>query len=263
MFFVLSKTIAQLLIPSNFLLVLGLVGLALLMTRCRRLGKVLAWMSLALFLVTGFLPVGYTLSYVLENRFPVWDASRGAPDGIIVLGGALDARTTRARGQTVLYDSAERLTILAKLARDYPKARIVFSGGSDKISASMPLEADYVTPLLESFGIPRERITLERHARNTEENATLTKALVQPKPGERWLLVTSAQHMPRAIGCFRRIGFPVEAYPVDWHTVPRWSPTFGLDFAGTVAGTDGVVHEWEGLFIYWLTGRTNRFLPAP
>jgi len=248
MFFVLSKTIAQLLIPSNFLLVLGLVGLALLMTRCRRLGKVLAWMSLALFLVTGFLPVGYTLSYVLENRFPVWDASRGAPDGIIVLGGALDARTTRARGQTVLYDSAERL---------------VFSGGSDKISASMPLEADYVTPLLESFGIPRERITLERHARNTEENATLTKALVQPKPGERWLLVTSAQHMPRAIGCFRRIGFPVEAYPVDWHTVPRWSPTFGLDFAGTTAGTDGVVHEWEGLFIYWLTGRTNRFLPAP
>jgi uncharacterized SAM-binding protein YcdF (DUF218 family) len=263
MFFVLSKTAAQLLVPSNLLLAVGLAGLVLLATRWRRLGKGLALASLVLFLVIGFLPVGYTLNYILENRFPPWDASRGAPDGIIVLGGALDPRITRARGQAALYDSAERLTILAMLARDYPKARIVFTGGSDKLSANQPLESDYVMPLLESFGIARERITLERRARNTQENAAFSKALIEPKPGERWLLVTSAQHMPRAIGCFRRVGFPVEAYPVDWHTVPRWRPSFNLGFASGVAGTDGAVHEWEGLAIYWLTGRTSEFLPGP
>ena len=78
-------------------------------------------------------------------------------------------------------------------------------------------------PLWESFGIARDRVTLETRSRNTAENAAFTKALVKPKPGERWLLVTSALHMPRAIGCFRRVGFPVEAYPVDWTTLPRLS----------------------------------------
>lgn len=263
MFFVLSKTAGLLLIPSNLLLVVGLAGLFLLCTRWRRLGRALAVASLALFLAIGLLPVGYALTYILENRFPAWDASRGPPDGIIVLGGALDAGLTRARGDSVLYDSAERLTILAKLARDYPKARIVFSGGSGSLSPAVPAEADYVTPLLETFGIPRERITLERRSRNTAENAAFTKALVAPKPGERWLLVTSAQHMPRAIGCFRRVGFPVEAYPVDWHTAPRWHPVYNADFAGSVAGADAAVIAWEGLAIYWLTGRTSAFFPAP
>ncbi len=89
-------------------------------------------------------------------------------------------------------------------------------------SRNEPAEADYLYPLLDSFGVPRERVMLENKSRNTAENAAFTKALVKPKPGERWLLVTSAQHMPRAVGCFRRVGFPVEAYPVDWHTVPRW-----------------------------------------
>ena len=81
--------------------------------------------------------------------------------------------------------------------------------------------------------------------------------------GERWLLVTSAQHMPRAVGCFRRVGFPVEAYPVDWHTFPRWQPRFSLQFGAGLALTDAVVHEWEGLLAYWLTGRTSALFPAP
>ena len=63
-------------------------------------------------------------------------------------------------------------------------------------------EANYLYPLLESFGVPRERVLLEDRARNTYENAVFSKQLMKPKPGERWLLVTSAVHMPRAIGCF-------------------------------------------------------------
>ena len=69
-----------------------------------------------------------------------------------------------------------------------------------------------------NLGIPAERIELEDRSRNTVENAVFTRALVNPKPNERWLLVTSAAHMPRAIGTFRQAGFPIEAYPVDWRT---------------------------------------------
>ena len=122
MFFVLSKTAAPLLVPSNLLLLVGLAGLALLMTRWRRAGRRLALSSLVLFLLLGCLPVGPALIYVLENRFPAWDASRGAPDGIVVLGGAIDPVLSRVRGHVILSGAAERVTAIAELARAYPKA---------------------------------------------------------------------------------------------------------------------------------------------
>jgi uncharacterized SAM-binding protein YcdF (DUF218 family) len=263
MFFVLSKSLALLLVPSNLFMLLGLGGLLIMLTRWRRLGRRLALTGLTLILLAGILPVGYSLIYVLENRFPVWDPSRGAPDGIVVLGGALNPGLSLARGQSALNESAERLTILAKLARDYPNARIVFTGGNAALFPKDPPEAAYVLPLLESFGIDKSRVTLEDRSRNTAENATFTKALLQPKAGERWLLVTSAAHMPRSVGCFRQAGFPVEPYPVDWHTTPRYSPGLSFEILGGVLALDGAAHEWEGLLFYWLTGRTSAFFPAP
>ena len=263
MFFALSKTVAFLLLPSNLILLVGIAGAILLLKRRQRLGGSLCILAIGLFLIIGLLPVGATLDTVLENRFPAWDSARGAPDGIIVLGGAIDPVISQARHQVTLSGSAERVTVVAKLARDYPKARIVFSGGNAALFPQAPPEADFVLPLWQSFGIPRERVTLETRSRNTAENAVFTKALIEPKPGERWLLVTSAQHMPRAIGCFRRVGFPVEAYPVDWHTLPRLRFALSRSIGSGLARTDLAAHEWEGLVAYWLTGRTSALFPAP
>jgi uncharacterized SAM-binding protein YcdF (DUF218 family) len=125
-------------------------------------------------------------------------------------------------------------------------------------------EAEYAVELLESFGIARNRILLEDKSRNTIENAAFSKALAAPKPGERWLLVTSGYHMPRAIGVFRHAGFAVEAYPVDWRT--RGPIDLVLPFESVTAGlrrTDTAVHEWIGLVAYWLAGRTSELFPAP
>ena len=262
MFFALSKSASLLLVPSNLLLLFAVVGLALLFTRYQRTARVILIVSLALFVIIGFLPVGVVLDRVLENRFPAWDPARGPPDGIVVLGSAINPVISRARGHTALNASAERVTVLAKLARDYPKARIVYSSGNASLFGG-PAEADYVIPLLESFGVPASRVTLERRSRDTYENALFSKSLVKPKPGQRWLLVTSAEHMPRAIGCFRRVGFPVEAYPVDWNTMPRWHFSLSGDFAFGLSRTDKAVHEWLGLLVYWLSGRTSDLLPAP
>lgn len=266
MFFVLSKTVGILLQPSNDLLLIGLVGLVLCATRFGRAGRRLMGVSLVLLTIAGSFPVGTLLSHVLENRFPPWNPAHGAPDGIIVLGGALDPALSQKRGSPQLSGQAERVTIVAKLAREYPKARIVYSGGNAALFPHAPAEADYVMPLWTSFGIPRDRVTLETRSRNTYENAVFTKALVKPKPGQHWLLVTSAQHMPRAIGCFRRVGFPVEAYPVDYHTAPHVGlgallPRFAL--GGNLGMLDNAMHEWVGLFAYWVTGRTSSLLPGP
>jgi uncharacterized SAM-binding protein YcdF (DUF218 family) len=261
MFFFLSKTVGLLLLPSNLLVVVGLVGLAL--TRYRRAGERVAVVSLLLLLTIGVLPVGKLLTNVLENRFPRWDATHGAPTGIIVLGGAIDAELTFDRGSPALSDAAERVVMIGKLARQFPQARIIFSGGSGALVSGDIPEADAVYPILDDLGVPRTRVQLENRSRNTNENATFSKTMTDPKPGERWLLVTSAIHMPRAVGCFRRAGFLVEAYPVDWTTVTH--PSLALDVS-VVAGlkrADDAVHEWTGLVAYWLSGRTDAFLPGP
>src|SRR5437762_14334468 len=118
--------------------------------------------------------------------------------------------------------------------------------------------------LLQGLGIVRARILLEHRSSNTVENAIFSKALAQPKPGERWLLVTSAHHLPRAVGVFRKAGFPVEAYPVDWRT--RGAEDALRPFASVGDGlrrSDTAVREWVGLAVYWLTGRSSELFPGP
>jgi uncharacterized SAM-binding protein YcdF (DUF218 family) len=263
MFFILSKTAAFLLLPSNLLMLIAVIGIVLLATRWRRAGACLAATGVLLLAAAGYGPVGELLLHPLEDRFPPWNAAQGAPDGIIVLGGAISPALTLNRGALAVSSSAPRIFALAKLAREFPAARIIYSGGNASLRPGGPAEADVIGRALDSFGVPRQRVVLERRARNTAENAAFSKAIAKPQPGERWLLVTSAAHMPRAVGCFRRVGFPVEAYPVDWTTFKRLHLAPTLSFGEGLKHTDDAVHEWLGLIVYWLTGRTSAFLPGP
>lgn len=263
MFFALSKILAFLVKPSNLLFLAAFAGILLMATRHARAGQRLTVCSVLLMLGLGLSPLGAWSVRVLENRFPEWDPSRGAPDGIVVLGGSISPEVSAARGQISMGASAERLTIIPELARRYPKARIVFSGGSANLFGG-EREADYVSALMETFGLPRGRVEIEREARNTQENATRVKAMVDPKPGQRWLLVTSSWHMPRAVGAFRKAGFEIEPYPVDWVTTGEtmW-PGFPNSFVNGLGAIDEAAHEWIGMLAYWLTGRSSEFFPAP
>ncbi len=263
MFFILSKTVAFLFLPSNVLILLGLAGAALMATRRRRAGACMAAASLLLLTAAGFLPVGSLLTHTLESRFPPWDASHGAPDGIVVLGGAIASDLSREYGEPVVGGDGNRIFAMSKLARAYPSARIVYSGGDASLSGDLPPEAGFVYPLLDNLGIPRSRVTLEMRSRNTAENAAYVKDLINPKPGERWLLVTSAQHMPRAIGCFRKVGFAVEAYPVGWHTGRTADPIWSRSLSNGLGRLDTAAYEWLGLISYWATGKTRELLPSP
>src|SRR5258705_7314203 len=201
------------LLPTNFLIGLGVFGAILLATRWASLGRKLMLASVVLLAICGFSPLGRLMLYPLESRFPPWDAARGAPDGIIVLGGSIDVDLSAAHGVAVTNGGADRLTAAAALANRYPNTRIIYSGGSAKLISGDAREAYYATALLESLGVSRSRLTMEPRARNTQENAEFSKALAAPKSGERWLLVTSAYHIPRSAGLFRKAGFDTAAYP--------------------------------------------------
>ncbi|MBI5261590.1 MAG: YdcF family protein [Bradyrhizobium sp.] len=264
MFFALSKTIGIALLPVNFLIELGIIGLVLLATRFAALGRKLVAAAIALLALIAFSPIGNWLLYPLEARFPAWDASRGAPDGIIVLGGPIDADLSAVHHTPVVRSGADRIFAAAILARRYPNARVVFTGGSANLISNDAKEADYGGEILENLGVAKERITMERRSRNTHENAEFTKAMVAPKPGERWLLVTSAYHMPRSVGLFRKAGFAVEAYPVDWRVGGREDVyEFNKYGADGLVRTDIGVREWLGLIAYRLAGRIDELLPGP
>lgn len=265
MFFVLSKTLGVMLLPSNFLIGLGVAGLVLLATRWAGLGRRLLVAAIALVAICGFLPVGNWLLYPLEQRFPAWNAARGAPDGIVVLGGAIEPDVSAAHGMAVFGHAADRVMAAAELAHRYPNAKIIYSGGSaNLLFDDSAREADYVVAVFEGLGIARDRLVLERRSRNTAENAEFSKALVAPKSGQRWLLVTSAFHMPRSVGLFRKAGFAVEPYPVGWR-VGGWADLLTLPVPAS-AGLDHVdtgYREWLGLAAYRLAGKTDQFFPGP
>jgi uncharacterized SAM-binding protein YcdF (DUF218 family) len=181
-----------------------------------------------------------------------------------VLGGVLSPDVSASRHEPALNEAAERVTVAGMLAQHYPDARLLFTGGSGSLTGGEVAEAQLTLRLFASFGITRERILLEDRSRNTAENAVFARRVAQPRPGERWLLVTSAYHLPRAVGAFRKAGFDVEPYPVDWRT----SGTADLlrPFATVSDGlqrSDVAVREWVGLFVYWLTGRTSELFPGP
>ena len=264
LFFVLSKTLGIMLLPTDLLIFAGIAGALLLATRWASLGRRLMVACLLLLAICGFSPLGNWLLYPLESRFPAWDASRGAPDGIVVLGGSIDAEISAAHGVAVVHGAADRIVAAAALARRYPNARLVFTGGSSNLISNDAREADYAAEIFQRLGVPRERLTMERRSRNTEENAEFTKAIAAPKPGERWLLVTSAYHMPRSVGLFRKAGFAVEPYPVDWRLGGQADLlTFSAFALEGLQHTDLAVHEWIGLLAYRLTGKTSRLLPGP
>lgn len=264
MFFPVSKVFWLAAEPVQLLVLLALVGVGLGLTRYARAGRRLmvgAILGLALCLLS---PLGALLLRPLETRFPAPGANLPDPAGIIVLGGAISLTRTAASGQVVLTSDANRLTSGAELARRYPRARLVFTGGSGDLFRTELSEASAARHLWRALGVPEEQMLFESRSRNTWENALFTRDLVDPKPGETWLLVTSAWHMPRSVGIFRRVGFPVVPYPVAQRTLGG-----GLDLVpqshivDRLFMLDMAIREWIGLLAYRLTGKTDELLPGP
>jgi uncharacterized SAM-binding protein YcdF (DUF218 family) len=143
MFFTLSKVLGFFAIPSNLVVAFGIAGLVLLATRWARAGRWLVGASFVALAVLGLSPIGNALIIPLEQRFPPWDESRGPPDGILVLGGAISPDVSLARDEVALNESAERLTVAAELARRYPNARVLFSGGTGALLHDEGSEAPF------------------------------------------------------------------------------------------------------------------------
>lgn len=253
--FVLSKVGWVFAAPSGVLLAVAVVGAAL-----RRRGRALLWTALGLFALVAIVPLGGFALSRLEATFPPMQAPARL-DGILVIGGALNAPKFDKWPGSGFAPAIGRLYEAARLAKAYPQARVLDIGGPTPLEADRRAEADAAADVLVSLGVPRERIEIERKSRNTYENALFAAAISHPKPGEAWALVTSAFHMPRAVGCFRVAGFSVVADPVDYRWLDDLKPPWEL--ADGLQDLDLAAHEYFGLASYRLMGRTDALWPAP
>jgi uncharacterized SAM-binding protein YcdF (DUF218 family) len=267
MLFTLSKLLTALFLPST-LAVLAIAGGAWLLLRGtrRRLGARLAVGGLAFLVIAGIVPIGNAIILPLEQRFAGVEKPKAGDriEGIIILGGFEDGWVSAGRGGLAVNESAERLTEGLRLAREHAEAKIVFTGGVGRMWGGDLEATGAVAAFLRDAGIDASRLVLEGKSRNTQENAVYTAEILGRDPGTRWVLVTSAFHMPRAVGLFRKQGLDVVPYPVDYRT--RGVEDLRRPFESIPAGlqrTDLAVKEWLGLLAYRLMGRIDDIFPEP
>lgn len=269
MFFYLAKILWFVLQPSSLIAFLLLLGTVMVWTYWARWGRRIVALSAILLLVAGLSPLGNWLVLPLENRFPRTDLEAGpAPTGFIVLGGAELRYIGEGRDAPSLNEAGDRIVETALLAKQYDEAMVAISGGDAAMFYPSQSEALGTAAILIGLGIGRQRLVLEDQSRDTYENALRVKAELAEKellgPETRWVLITSAAHMPRAIGCFREVDFDVEPWPVDYRT--RGSEDAWRPFDKVSEGlrrVDMATREWAGLLAYWLAGRTSALFPAP
>jgi uncharacterized SAM-binding protein YcdF (DUF218 family) len=261
MSFVLSKIVWALLAPGSLLLFLLAWAFAIAGRRPRS-SRALLGLALLFVAALSLAPIGRWAIEPLQTTVPTPNQLQlDRIDGIIVLGGAVGPGDLAPTGLPSLNEAAERMTAFVELAHRFPDAKLVYTGGSGYArDDSGFVEADTARSLFGSLGLQTDRMVFESKSRNTWENAQLSQRILDPKPGQNWLLVTSAWHMPRALGCFRRLGWPVIPYAVDYQgrEPVRW---LAFDFTRELVWLSTAMREWIGLVSYHLMGRSDAWLP--
>ena len=253
MFFALSKIFWTLAAPSHWLGLFAVAVLVCVMFRWLRAAMVFASAMVALLLVAWLAAVPLARSW--ESRFPRPPWPRHV-DGVLVLGGGFDSLILEQRHAPQGNGAAYRLVEGYAAARHYPGARLVFTGGSGSMEAKPFPESVTARYIFTEIGQDPKHMVLESRSRNTYENFLYSKELVKPRPGEVWLLATSAMHMPRAMAIADKVGWPMTPWPTDFITGSSgshdpWQITPNLDLL------DYVVHEWIGLAVYRLSGKAQ------
>jgi uncharacterized SAM-binding protein YcdF (DUF218 family) len=259
--FIISKIFLTLTNPGAIVLILLIIATGLVWLR-PNVGKWLLAITMTFCIIISTLPIGGLMIATLEDRFPVVTSVAGPVTGIIVLGGSVDQYTSQSRKQIVLNNGAERLTSFVALARQFPKAKLVFTGGSGSLDQTYK-EAETAREFFASMGLPQSRVIYEDQSRNTFENGVFTHRLIKPKALEKWILITSARHMPRSMGVFRQLGWNPIPYPVDYFTKGTGNFRLQFNLETGLGSLHSGMREWMGLAVYKILDRTNEFFPGP
>lgn len=261
LFFYISKIIWLLVSPDSLLLILTIISLVLLYIGKIQLAKKTLTITSFLFIIIALFPVGEWLLYPLESHFNPPSSLPKNIDGIVVLSGAESPELSHIWNQVELGAAAERNLAFLNLARKYPTAKLIFTGGTGSLTKQQYKAADVAERLFKQQNFDISRVIFERKSRNTYENAIYSKEIAKPLKNENWLLITTSWHMPRSIGIFCKAGWPVRPYPVDHQTNKYNLFRIDFDLSNNLDVLKTGIKEWLGLFAYYLSGKTTSILP--
>jgi uncharacterized SAM-binding protein YcdF (DUF218 family) len=256
MFFYLSKVFWAVFAPLTFIALMIVGGW---LARRYPIGRKIMGVGVCLLILCGFFPIGHNLQVYWENQYLPMTEYPAHVDGVIVLGGSIDFKKSLARGQGQLNIHAPRITEMMFLANQYPKAKIVFSGGNGNITSSSSSESKELDKLLKKIGFDASRIIYEGESRNTFENMDFSKKMLNPKDGEVWLLVTSAFHMKRSAEVFNSYGWAVIPYPAGYLTEGTYKVIPNFDVIDNMYKLQIVAKEIIGIMAYRLTGKIKTY----
>lgn len=261
--FLFAKLLGFLLNPYAMFITGLAVGLFLLFfTKTFKFGRGFMLLVMGCYGVFGTLPIGTWAINLLEDRFPTVQGYDHPIAGILVLGGSVNTVKTRERGQTSVGGNIERLTEFYRLSRLHPEAKLAYIGGQGRVFDRKPTEAEVSKRFLEDVGMDTSDIWFEDKSRNTEEGAYLSYDHIQPGDTP-WVLITSASHMPRAVGLFRKAGWKLLPYPVDYRTIPGQPTSWMPSWPGSLGAFNGAIYEWGGLIFAKTRGKIDELFPGP
>ncbi|MCX7999084.1 MAG: YdcF family protein, partial [Leptospiraceae bacterium] len=251
MFFFFSKILTIFFFPLPLIILLGIVFTFFVQGWKN---KALSFTPIALLCFFSSFPVSQKLIFDLENEYPpVSIESLPETDVIVVLGGMINPLSYYEKAE--LLSSADRLTDAAILWKKKKADFIIFSGGSGILFQEDATESKHAKKILISLGIPKEKIILESKSRNTFENAIYVSKILEQRKWKKVLLITSAFHMKRALGCFQKLGIDVIPYPTDYRTLQRvWNWDTFLPSIGALETSTIAIKEWLGILAYQWSG---------
>lgn len=260
-FFYLSKILWFFANPFHLVLLLAICALIALLLKWIRLTKLLLTTTTLIMLVFSIYPIGDFALTPLEKRFSRPEQLPTNIDGIIILGGSIKQQQSAAWGTLEANSSNERITKGAALARAYPNAKVIFTGGSGLVRKTSLNESEIAELMLLEQGVKRQRIILEDKSRNTYQNAVLSKQVLNNNIDGNWILVTSAFHMPRSVAVFRSIGWDTIPFPVDYKSLPPQNRSLNFNYKENMGNFAYALHEWLGLIAYYYTGKSAELFP--
>ena len=250
------KFLWGILINIDLLLIIGIaLGAVLICTRFYKGGKRMLIRCLIPFLIIGYTPLARWMITSLEGRFPPMVEIPETVEGFILLGGSFSLRETKLREEPIYNKAGSRLFEFVALIQKYPYKKVVVTG--------TPLEVKYTREVFDMFGVDQSRVIYEGNSKNTQDNARLSYNLVRPVSGTKWVLVTSAYHMPRAVGLFEGAGWTVIPYPVNYMSTGSYGKStwiLGLDRMNFAAWRVAML-QWAGLVNHYLEGDTKTLYP--
>lgn len=251
LFFYSAKILGYFLRIDNLLVIATFIAFALFWRKRTKTAKRLTIGILIALVFFSNVGLSFAALRTLENQYTIPEVDcQDKYGGVIVLGGGLNpGLVAQERNQPQLNDAGDRITTALALINKCPEFKVLYSTFSGSLRPEGLSESDSAELFFNNQGISQSRTIFEGESRNTFENAKFSSEIADRS--KKWILITSASHMPRAVATFERFDWKVTAYPVDFRAESQgnylsWSRESGI------ANWNMFIHERVGGLIYRL-----------